>query len=263
VAADFPPLQILYEDGPVVAVNKPPGILTQGVPHGIPTLEAQVKAYLKERYHKPANVYLGVPHRLDRPVSGVIVFARNSKAARRLAEQFQERRVEKLYWGIVEERPDPPAARLVDWLVKDPDDPRVRVAGANAGSVAPVGDDGAAGESPRGKPPPRLAALAYRTLAVVHGGTLLEIELETGRTHQIRVQLASRGWPIAGDFLYGATRAVGPARSADPRSEPIALHARRLAFLHPIRYEPVVLTAPLPHVWEPLGISQPWRCRPE
>ena len=118
VSDQRPPLEILLEDGPVLAVNKPAGLLTQGVPQGIPTLESQVKACLKTRYNKPGNVYLGIPHRLDRPVSGVVIFARNSKAARRLAEQFQQRQVRKLYWGVVERPPDPPDGTLTDWIVK-------------------------------------------------------------------------------------------------------------------------------------------------
>src|SRR5205807_2678769 len=111
-------LTILYEDNHCLAVAKPAPLLTQGVPPGIATLEAQVKAYLKERYHKPGNVYLGIPHRLDRPVSGVVLFARNTKAARRLAEQFQQRQVTKTYWAAVEGAVEPPEGRWEDWLLK-------------------------------------------------------------------------------------------------------------------------------------------------
>src|SRR5436190_22987192 len=118
-------LEVLCEDGPVLAVNKPAGLLTQGVPAGIPTLEALVKEYLKQRYAKPGNVYLGIPHRLDRPVSGVVVFARNSKAAARLAEQFRDRQVRKTYWALVERPPECPAGELVDWLLKTPDEASV------------------------------------------------------------------------------------------------------------------------------------------
>ena len=230
-------LEILYEDGPVLAVNKPAGLLTQGVPHGIATLEAQVKAYLKERYHKPGNVYLGIPHRLDRPVSGVIVFARNSKAARRLAEQFQQRHVQKLYWGVTERGPDPAHGALTDWLIKIADEARVEV-------VAPATVSA------------RKCSLRYETLARLRGGCLLEIEPETGRMHQIRAQLGTRGWPIVGDRQYGAATLLIAAPADDPRSAPIALHARRLTFLHPIHYEPVTVTAPVPPHWEPLGICE-------
>jgi len=114
------PLEILFEDGPVIAVNKRAGLLTQGVPAGISTLEAQVKAYLKEKHNKPGNVYLGVPHRLDRVASGVVIFARNSKAAARLAEQFRERQVKKIYWAVVEGTPEPDSDELIDWLRKVP-----------------------------------------------------------------------------------------------------------------------------------------------
>lgn len=245
-------LDILCEDGPLLAVNKPAGLLTQGVPDGIPTLEAQVRVYLKLRYSKPGNVYLGIPHRLDRPVSGVVVFARNSKAAARLAEQFRERTVRKLYWGIVESPPDPPQGELIDWVLKIPDEARVEI-------VAPE------------TPAARECRLSYRTLAFpTHGDasggagdaagdaelsrrpqyTLLEIELHTGRMHQIRVQFASRGSPIVGDFQYGALTALLETRPADPHLEPIALHARSLTLKHPVRYDSLVITAPIPRAWE-------------
>src|SRR3954464_13325214 len=118
------PLVILYEDNHCLAVAKPAPLLTQGVPPGVPTLEAQVKAYLKEKYHKPGNVYLGIPHRLDRPVSGVVIFARNTKAARRLAEQFQTRQVTKIYWAAVEGKVQPDEGRWEDWLLKLPEEAR-------------------------------------------------------------------------------------------------------------------------------------------
>jgi 23S rRNA pseudouridine1911/1915/1917 synthase len=232
---DFPPLEILLEDGPVLAVNKPAGLLTQGVPHGIPTLEAQVKVYLKERYRKPGNVYLGIPHRLDRAVSGVVVFARNSKVARRLAEQFQRRQVTKIYWGVVEQVPDPVEGALTDWLLKFSNESHVEV-------VSP------------GTPSARECTLRYRTISKAAGGWLLEIDLGTGRMHQIRVQLASRGWHLLGDFQYGATTGLLSERYSDPRAEPIALHARSLTFLHPIRYDVVTVAAPVPSNWELLGI---------
>jgi 23S rRNA pseudouridine1911/1915/1917 synthase len=232
---ELPPLQILLEDGPVLAVNKPAGVLTQGVPHGIPTLESQVKAFLKERYQKQGNVYLGIPHRLDRPVSGVLVFARNSKAARRLAEQFQQRQVRKIYWGVVETIPEPAEGTLTDWLLKLPDQARAE--------IVPAESTGA-----------RECSLRYRTIATASNLTLLEIELLTGRMHQIRVQLASRGWHLVGDFPYGAHRALRAERSHDPRAEPIALHARSLTFLHPVRYDSVTVTAPTPVFWQSLGV---------
>jgi len=236
-------LAVLYEDNHCLAVNKPAGLLSQGVPHGVPTLEAQVKAYLKERYHKPGNVYLGIPHRLDRPVSGVLVFARNTKAARRLAEQFQQRQVEKIYWAIVEGEVQPAEGSWEDWLLKVPDEARAERAAPDT-------------------PGARHALLRYRVLrtgvalaASRQWHTLLEVRPHTGRMHQIRVQAAARGWPVVGDALYGASTLLGPEDAA-PRDRPIALHARGLKFLHPIRYEPLTLTAPPPPFWAEL-IGEP------
>jgi 23S rRNA pseudouridine1911/1915/1917 synthase len=230
------PLAILFEDNHCLAVNKPAGLLSQGVPHGVPTLEAQVKAYLKDRYHKPGNVYLGIPHRLDRPVSGVLVFARNTKAARRLAEQFQQRQVEKIYWAIVEGAGAPAEGVWEDWLLKVPDE-------ARAERVSPD------------TPGARHALLYYRVLQTVTAGTLLELRPHTGRTHQIRVQAAVRGWPVVGDILYGSQQTLGSETDL-PRDRPIALHARRLTVLHPIRYEPLTLTAPPPPFWAGLAITE-------
>jgi 23S rRNA pseudouridine1911/1915/1917 synthase len=222
---------ILFEDNHCVAVAKPAPLLTQGVPPGIPTLESQVKAHLKDKYHKPGNVYLGIPHRLDRPVSGVVLFARNTKAARRLAEQFQERRVRKVYWAVVEGDVQPAEGMWEDWLLKIRDEARTELATAET-------------------PGARHAVLRYRRLAAGQDWTLLEIEPETGRMHQIRVQAAARGWPIVGDVLYGSGQPFGPAAEL-PRDRVIALHARSLTFLHPIRFEPVTVTAPVPDYWRP------------
>ena len=228
-------LQLLYEDNHCLAVAKPAPLLTQGVPPGIPTLEAMVKAYLKERYHKPGKVYLGIPHRLDRPVSGVVVFARNTKAARRLAEQFQQRQVVKTYWAAVEGTVQPEEGAWEDWLLKRPEEARSELAEADT-------------------PGARRAVLRYRRLEAAPDLTLLEIHPETGRMHQIRVQAAGRGWSVLGDFLYGARQPFG-IPGPTPRDRAIALHARRLTFLHPIRYEPVTVTAPLPPTWSDLPFA--------
>jgi 23S rRNA pseudouridine1911/1915/1917 synthase len=228
-------LQILFEDNHCLAVAKPAPLLTQGVPPGIPTLEGMAKAYLKEKYHKAGNVYLGIPHRLDRPVSGVVLFARNTKAARRLAEQFQKHQVTKIYWGAVEGDVAPAEGTWEDCVRKIKEE-------ARSEKVA-SGTEGA-----------RTAVLHYRRLQACDGGTLLEFKPQTGRMHQIRLQAAARGWPIRGDVLYGARLPFGPPPEL-PRDRIIALHARRLTFLHPIRFEPITVEAPLPPVWAKLGLT--------
>jgi 23S rRNA pseudouridine1911/1915/1917 synthase len=222
-------LAVLYEDNHCLAVAKPAPLLTQGVPPGIPTLEAMVKAYLKEKYNKAGNVYLGIPHRLDRPVSGVVLFARNTKAARRIAEQFKERTVRKLYWALVEGEIPEPEGRWEDWMVKLPEEARSMLVAADI-------------------PGAQLATLSYRRLWSDGKRTLLEVNLETGRMHQIRVQAASRGHPVMGDVLYGSQMAFGPATEL-ARDRIIAMHARQLTFLHPIRFEEITVTAPLPETW--------------
>ena len=227
-------LTILFEDNHCLAAAKPAALLTQGVPPGIPTLESMVKAYLKEKYHKAGNVYLGIPHRLDRPVSGVVLFARNTKAARRLAEQFQKREVTKIYWGAVEGNLEPATGTWLDWLRKLPEQAR--------SEKVSEGSENA-----------RQALLHYRCLKAWAGGTLVEFRPETGRMHQIRVQAAVRGFPIRGDVLYGAKLPFGPTVEL-PRERSIALHARSLTFLHPIRLEPITVEAPLPPSWEELGL---------
>ena len=228
-------LVILFEDNHCLAVAKPAPLLTQGVPAGIPTLESKVKAYLKERYHKKGNVYLGIPHRLDRPVSGVIVFARNTKAARRLAEQFRQHQVRKTYWAVLEGCIEPDEGTWEDWVHKIKEEARSECVLA-----------GMAGA--------RCARLSYRVLSRLEKGTFVEFQPDTGRMHQIRVQASARGHPVCGDFLYGATHAFGPVAPL-PRDRSIALHARSIMFLHPIRYEPVSLVAPLPETWQPYVVE--------
>lgn len=222
-------LEVLYEDNHCLAVAKPAPLLTQG-PAAVPNLEAMAKDYLKEKYAKKGRVYLGIPHRLDRPVSGVVLFARQTLSARRLAEQFQRRQVTKVYWAIVEGEVQPAAGCWEDWLRKIQEEARAE--------GVPEGTAGA-----------KHALLHYRCVQSCPGGTLLELRPETGRMHQLRLQAARRGWPIRGDSAYGAQLPFGPP-AALPRDRIIALHARSLTFLHPVRYEPLTVTAPLPALWE-------------
>ncbi|MBL8800162.1 MAG: RluA family pseudouridine synthase [Planctomycetia bacterium] len=238
----YPPLEILFEDNHCLAVVKPAPLLTQAPPE-IPSLEALVRAYLKERYQKPGYVYLGIPHRLDRPVSGVVLFARQTKAAQRLHEQFQQRQVTKVYWAAVEGDVQPEAGVWEDWLLKVQEASRSERAAPDA-------------------PGAKHAVLHYRRLAGDGNRTLLELQPQTGRMHQLRVQTALRGWPVLGDTHYGATQPFGPAAELS-RDRIIALHARQLTFLHPIRYEPITVTAPLPAVWDDLPFVISFSREPE
>lgn len=225
---NLPSLEILYEEGPCLVVNKPSGVLTQSPP-GIDSLENRIKEFLKVRDHKPGKVYLGVPHRLDRPASGAMVFAKHVRAARRLSEQFEARVVRKLYWAWVAGRVEPPEGTWRDAVRKVPDAPRAEL-------------------TPPDHPEAREAVLHYRRLAATESGTWLAIELETGRMHQIRVQAAGRGHPLWGDALYGSTVAFGEP-SDDERLRAIALHACRLEFRHPMTHQPVAVDAPPPAYW--------------
>jgi len=231
-----PSPSILYEEGPCLVVCKPAGVLTQAPP-GIDSVECRVKEFLRQRDAKSGNVYLGVVHRLDRPVSGAILFAKNSRAARRLSEQFEGRLVRKLYWACVSGVVAPAEGRWRDFMRKVPDEARAEI----------VPDD---------HPDARQAILHYRTRAVADWGTWLEIELETGRMHQIRLQAAVHGHPVLGDALYGSTCSFGPPLD-DPRARPIALHARHLAFEHPTTRQPVAIDAPLPPAWADLPLELP------
>lgn len=228
------PLEVLYDDGPCLVVNKPPGLLTQA-PQGIDSLEIAVKEFYRAREEKSAeeNLYLGIIHRLDRPVTGAITFARHARAAKRLADQFQNRTVSKTYWALVEGTLDSDEGTWVDYLHKRH--------GMAQAIVVPEDD-------PRGKK----AILHYRVRGQVDGATWLEIELETGRTHQIRVQASSRGHSVLGDSQYGSNVAFGP-ECEDERERAIALHARTLGFRHPMRDEQVVIEAPLPPYWPELA----------
>ena len=229
-----PNVQILYELGPCMAVCKPAGLSTQAPP-GIDSLEVRIKEYLRRRDNRLGKVYLGVPHRLDRPASGVLVFGLHSRAAHRLSLQFERRQIQKVYWACVQGLVSPSSGTWTDHLRKIPDQPRAEVV------------DGTHPES-------RLAVLHYETLATADWGSWLQIQLETGRMHQIRIQAATRGHPLLGDVFYGATRDFGPPQT-DERFRAIALHARSLTFQHPMTREMVTVTAPVPSAWDELGIA--------
>ncbi len=227
------PLDILYESGPCLVINKPSGVLTQAPP-GIDSIERRIKEFLRTRDSLEGDVYLGVPHRLDRPASGAMVFARHPRATRRLADQFEARTVEKVYWACVAGHVEPSTGTWQDTMWKVPDEPRAEI----------VLDGDARG---------RLGVLHYRAIAEAAHGTLLEIRLETGRTHQVRIQAASRGFPLLGDAQYGSLVPFGE-QFDDARERAIALHARTLTFRHPATREQVSITAPLPPAWGEIGV---------
>lgn len=231
---NVPEISLLYEEGPCLVVFKPPGLLTQAPP-GIDSLETRVKRFLQQREAKEHNLYLVPIHRLDRPVSGAVLLARNVRVAKRLSEQFEQRTVEKKYWTIVSGDVVPDCGTWTDCMRKLPTEPRSEIVDAD-------------------HPDAQQAILHYRVLARQNGQTFLEIELETGRTHQIRLQAASRGTPVLGDEQYGSTIAFGPATD-DVRQRWIALHARRLAFEHPMTHERITIDAPLLPPWEAAGFA--------
>lgn len=219
---------ILYHNGPCLVVNKPSGLLTQAPP-GIDSLENRIRLWLAASDPMPFAPYLGVPHRLDRPASGAMVFALSAKAARKISKQFERRQVRKIYWTLAAGRVAPEAGVWMDHIRKIPGEPRAEIV-------------------ERDHPEGRAAILSYRTLTVWNDASWLEVELQTGRTHQIRVQAARRGHAILGDVFYGSDRAFGPACD-DPRLAAIALHARRLELTDPTSREAVAVTAPLPDYW--------------
>ena len=222
--------RILYEDNHLLVVNKAVGDIVQGDKTGDECLAETYKAFLAQRDGKPGRVFLGIPHRLDRPVSGIVLFAKTSKALERLTAMFREGQVHKTYWALCCARPAADEARLTGWMVRNEKQNKSYI-------VA----DGA-GPKPAGHPDAKLAELKYRYLYGTERYHLLEVDLLTGRHHQIRCQLAHAGCPIKGDLKYGA-----------PRSNPdggICLHARHLRFLHPVRKTPVDITAPIPPAWK-------------
>lgn len=215
----FHPEDILYEDNHLLVVNKHGGDLVQPDPSGASALEDQIKAYIKQRDTKPGAVFLGVVHRIDRPVSGAVLFAKTSKALTRLNEMLREGRIRKVYWALTEARPDPVAGELRHYILRDGRTNRSRALDA------PKGDA-------------KEARLRYETIGAGTRYTLVEVELLTGRHHQIRAQLSKIGCPIRGDLKYGARRSLPDGG--------ISLHSRRVEFDHPVRHEPVSVTAPVP-----------------
>ncbi|QDT39032.1 RluA family pseudouridine synthase [Stratiformator vulcanicus] len=211
----------LFEDNHLIGCRKPAGLLTVGDQTRDRSLYDDVVDYLVEKYQKPGTAFLGVLHRLDRPVSGVVLFARTSKAAGRVSSQFRERTVRKIYYACVSGVPASASAVLRDHLWKDPGRNFVSTVSPNA-------------------PGAKSAALTYRVVATAGSHSLLEIEPQTGRSHQIRVQLASRGWPILGDVKYGSKTELGHW---------IALHALALTIEHPTRKEPLTIATPPPDEW--------------
>jgi RluA family pseudouridine synthase len=224
-----PGFDILHEDAAIIVVNKPAGLLTQA-PLGIDSLEVRIKRLLQERGTAPEEIYLGVPHRIDRPASGVIVFAKTLKAAQKISRQFEKRFVHKSYWALAQGTVEPAEGTWIDYLKKTYGKPQSQV----------VAESDPAGQR---------AVLHYKVIGTLNlPATLLDIRLETGRTHQIRVQCASRGHPLLGDELYGSKLPFGPW-SDDERERLIALHARSLSFRHPQTQQDLVFTAPLPDIW--------------
>ncbi|XLS27607.1 RluA family pseudouridine synthase [Flavobacteriaceae bacterium M23B6Z8] len=218
-------LQILYEDNHLIAINKRCGDIVQGDQTGDLPLSEIVKSYIKEKYSKEGNVYLGVIHRLDRPTSGVVIFARTSKALSRMNTLFKERQTEKSYWAIVKKTPEKRAGTLIHWLKR------------NQKKNVSTAFDKEVNDSKK-------AVLDYKIVSSSDRYTLLQVNLQTGRHHQIRVQLAKIGSPIKGDLKYGYSRSNPDAG--------IDLHSRSLSFMHPVKKELVKIVAPVPNtvLWQ-------------
>ena len=223
-------MKVIYEDNHIIIVNKQSGEIVQGDKTGDRPLSDIVKQYIKEKYQKPGEVFLGVVHRLDRPVSGLVVFARTSKALTRLNKMFAEGEVHKTYWAIVKNTPEQPEGILTHWLVRNEKQNK---------SYAYTTE----------KPNAKKAILKYKVIGRSDNYTLLEVNLMTGRHHQIRCQLAAMGCPIKGDLKYGA-----------PRSNPdgsISLMSRHVEFTHPVSKLQIAVEAPLPEdsLWQSFQTS--------
>lgn len=219
-------MTVVYEDNHIIIVNKTASEIVQGDKTGDTPLSETVKEYLKEKYQKPGNVFIGVTHRLDRPVSGLVLFAKTSKALSRLNEMFKRGEVQKTYWAVVKNRPPQEEGTLSHWLLR------------NEKQNKSYAYD-------KEKPGSKHALLDYRLIAASDNYYLLEVNLKTGRHHQIRCQLSKMGCPIKGDLKYGF------ARSNTDGS--ICLHARRIAFVHPVSKENITVEAPLPPSFKMFG----------
>lgn len=218
-------MNVLYEDNHIIVINKAAGEIVQGDKTGDKSLCDTMKLYIKEKYAKPGNVFIGLPHRLDRPVSGIVVFAKTSKALERLNRMFSEGSVKKIYWAMTKEKPQQPEADIDSWILRNEK--------MNKSFSYPKEVKGA-----------KRALLHYRQIDASQNYNLIEVELKTGRHHQIRCQLASIGCPIKGDLKYGAKR-------SNPDGS-ISLHARYIEFIHPVSKELIAVTAPLPEdkLWQ-------------
>lgn len=213
--------QVVYEDNHIIVINKLPSQIVQGDKTGDACLVEILKDYLKEKYDKPGRVYCGLVHRLDRPVSGLVMFAKTDKALSRLTKQIKDREIKKIYWAIVKGMPEQHEGTLTNYLKRNEKQ--------NKSYIVPEGTANA-----------KLAVLDYRLIGRSAGGySLLEVKLHTGRHHQIRAQLAGMGYPIKGDLKYGYQR-------SNPDGS-ISLHARRLQFVHPVKKEPIELVADVPN----------------
>lgn len=212
-------MKVLYEDNHIIVINKAAGEIVQGDKTGDESLCDTMKRYIKEKYAKPGNVFIGLPHRLDRPVSGIVVFAKTSKALERLNRMFSEGSVKKIYWALTKGIPVPAEAELDTWILRNEK--------MNKSFSYPKEVKGS-----------KRAILHYRLAAASQNYNLIEVELKTGRHHQIRCQLSSIGCPIKGDLKYGAQR-------SNPDGS-ISLHARYIEFTHPVSKELIAITAPLP-----------------
>lgn len=218
-------LQVIYEDNHIIVVNKRAGDIVQGDKTGDKPLSDVVKSYLKDKYNKPGNVYLGTVHRLDRPTSGLVIFSKTSKALPRLNKMFATKDITKTYWALVKNKPKKDSVRLVHWLKKNPKNNKSY---AHSTEVKDC----------------KKAILSYQIIKKLDNFYLLEVTLETGRHHQIRTQLSTIGCPIKGDLKYGFDRSNKDAS--------ISLHARNIKFIHPVSKEELDITAPLPKdpVWD-------------